>query len=600
MPRFQLAMLALVLTGLCRGAVVSEGNRAEEDLRRSQTGLQEAQRVARLGSWTLDLATSRVTWTEELYRMLRLDPSLPAPALAEQERIFTPESWQQLITAIEETIATAVPYEVELKTMRPDGSTGWIMARGAPQRDSHGDIVALCGIAQDITERKLVEQRIQFLAYYDSLTGLPNRALLQDRLVQAIAGAHRRDEHAAVLFFDLDRFKVINDSLGHAVGDLLLQNVAERLKCQVREHDTVARMGGDEFIIVLSMIHGTDDAVLVAERIVSAIAEEFEIQGRTLKVSCSLGISIYPQHGTDSETLIKNADAAMYAAKESGRNRFRFFTEETTAKVVEHSMLEHDLAMALQRNEIFLMYQPQVEIRTGRIVGLEALLRWHHPVLGLVPPDNFIRVAENSGLILPIGEWVLKAACAQVHAWQAEGLPPLSVAVNVSAIQFRQEGFKDLIQGVLRDSGIPPHYLELELTESLLTTNVDVMFALLNEMQAMGVKLAIDDFGTGYSSLSHLRQFPVGKLKIDRSFIRDVETSPDAAAIATAVISLAKTLNLRVIAEGVETEGQLAFLRSHDCDEIQGYYFSRPLRTNEVPALLRSTYGDTLAAYSGQ
>jgi diguanylate cyclase (GGDEF)-like protein len=591
-------MLALGITGLCLGAVVSEGRRAEDDLRRSRTGLEEAQRVARLGSWTLDLASGRVTWTEELYHMLGFDPSLPAPTLAEQERVFTPKSWQRLNTAIEETLASGVPYELELETVRPDGNTGWIMARGAPQRDAYGDIVALCGIAQDITDRKLVEKRVQFLAYYDSLTGLPNRTLLQDRLAQAIAGAHRRNEHAAVLFLDLDRFKIINDSLGHGVGDLLLKSVAERLKRQTRDQDTVCRMGGDEFIVVLSTIRDQAEAAIVAGRIVCAMDADFVIQGRTLKVSCSLGISIYPEHGTDSETLIKNADASMYGAKETGRNRFLFFTKEMNAKVLERSILEHDLRLAIERNEIFLMYQPQAEIRTGKIVGLEALVRWQHPVLGLVQPDKFIHVAENSGLILPIGDWVLRSACSQIHDWQAEGLPPVTVAVNVSPMQVHQENFREHVQQALSETGIAPQYLELELTESLLTKNATVMFSVLNEMKKMGVKLAIDDFGTGYSSLSQLRQFPVGKLKIDRSFIRDVETSPDAAVIATAVISLAKTLNLKVIAEGVETEGQLAFLRSHDCDEMQGYYFSRPLLGEDIPELLRSN--STMAAHAGR
>ena len=598
LPRLQLAMLALGITALCLGAVVSEGRQSDNDLRRSRAGLEEAQRVARIGSWTLDLATGRVTWTEQLFTMLGFDPALAPPAFPDQQRVFTPESWERLNREIEETLRTGVPYEIELETVRPDGSTGWIMARGGPQRDAYGDLVALCGIAQDITERKLVEKRVQFLAYYDSLTGLPNRSLLQDRLVQAIAGAHRRDEHAAVLFLDLDRFKIINDSLGHGIGDLLLKSVAERLKRQTRDQDTVCRMGGDEFIIVLSSIRDEADAAIVAERIVSAIDSDFDIQGRTLKVSCSLGISIYPEHGIDSEALIKNADAAMYGAKESGRNRFLFFTKEMNAKVVERSILEHDLRLAIERHEIFLMYQPQVEIRTGKIVGLEALVRWQHPVLGLVQPDKFIHVAENSGLILPIGDWVLRSACSQVRAWQAVGLPPVTVAVNVSSMQVHQENFRDLVQQALCETGIPPQYLELELTESLLTTNAELMFSVLNEMKKMGVKLAIDDFGTGYSSLSQLRQFPVGKLKIDRSFIRDVESSPDAAVIATAVISLAKTLNLKVIAEGVETDGQLAFLRSHDCDEMQGYYFSRPLLGKDIPELLRSDHA-TMAAHTG-
>jgi diguanylate cyclase (GGDEF)-like protein/PAS domain S-box-containing protein len=339
MPRLQFAMLALGLTGLCLGAIVSEGKRSEENLRSSEADLQEAQRVARLGSWTVETATGKVTWTDELYRMLGFDPSVRVPSLAERERILAPESWKRMNEEFE-TLRTGIPFELEIETVRPNGSTGWILIRGAPKRDAYGDLIGLCGIAQDITERKQVEKQVEYLAYFDSLTGLPNRRLLQDRLAKAIAGAQRRDERIAVLFFDLDRFKIINASLGHAVGDLLLQQVAERLKKQMHEQDTVARMGGDEFVIVLNSIHEPSDGALVAERIVRSIAAEFYIQGRTLKVSCSLGISVFPEHGEDSETLMKNADAAMQGAKENGHNQFRFFTDEMNAPVVEHSTLD--------------------------------------------------------------------------------------------------------------------------------------------------------------------------------------------------------------------------------------------------------------------
>ena len=306
-----------------------------------------------------------------------------------------------------------------------------------------------------------------------------------------------------------------------------------------------------------------------------------------MRISCSLGISIFPEHGADGETLIKNADAAMYSAKENGRNNFRFFTEDMNAQVVERLTLENSLRLALDKKELFLVYQPQMDIATGRITGLEALLRWQHPELGLVPPDKFIRIAENSGLIMPIGEWVLRTACSQARKWQDEGLPAVSVAVNVSAVQFRQEGFCELIRRVLHETGLAPQYLELELTESLLLANADVTFSVIQELKAMGLTLAIDDFGTGYSSFSYLKQFRVSKLKIDRSFIRDVAVNPDDAAITTAIISMAKSLNLKVIAEGVEDEAQMSFLRAHQCDEIQGYYFSKPLAVDKVADKLR-------------
>jgi len=445
----------------------------------------------------------------------------------------------------------------------------------------------LLATVRDITDRKVAEERIQYLAYYDALTGLPNRTLLQDRLAKTLAGARRQQDKVALLFLDLDGFKNINDSLGHSVGDLLLQEVAGRLKTWGREQDTVARLGGDEFLIMLTNAKDVPDAAVAAERLMDAMTAEFVVQGHFLKVNCSIGISIFPEHGTDCETLIKNADAAMYNAKECGRNNFRFFTEDMNTQVVERLTLENSLRLALEREEFFLVYQPQMDMATGTVTGLEALLRWQHPELGLVPPDKFIRIAENSGLIVPIGEWVLRTACAQAQQWQQEGLPAVTVAVNVSAIQFRQEGFCGFIRNVLRDTALAPQYLELELTESLLLANADLMLSVIQELKAMGLTLAIDDFGTGYSSFAYLRQFRVNKVKIDRSFIRDVAVNPDDAAITAAIISMAKSLRLKVIAEGVEDEAQMSFLLAHHCDEIQGYYFSKPLDVDRVAEKLR-------------
>ena len=445
----------------------------------------------------------------------------------------------------------------------------------------------LLATVRDITERKVAQERVQYLAYYDDLTGLPNRTLLQDRLTKALAGARRQKQKVALLFLDLDRFKDINDSLGHSVGDLLLKELAERLKRWAREQETVARLSGDEFVLMLTHLKDVPDAAVAAERLMDAITAEFVVQGHTLNVSCSVGISIFPEHGTDAETLIKNADAAMYSAKDNGRNNFRFFTADMNAQVVERLTLESSLRLALDRKQLFLVYQPQMDISSGRITGLEALLRWQHPELGLVPPDKFIRVAENSGLILPIGEWVLRTACSQARKWQEEGLPAVIMAVNVSAVQFRQEGFCDLIERVLHETGLAPPHLQLELTESLLLANADLMLSVVQELKAMGVTLAIDDFGTGYSSFSYLKQFRVSKLKIDRVFIRDVAVNPDDAAITTAIISMAKGLHLKVIAEGVEDEAQMSFLRVHQCDEVQGYYFSKPLAVDKVAEKLR-------------
>jgi diguanylate cyclase (GGDEF)-like protein/PAS domain S-box-containing protein len=492
------------------------------------------------------------------------------------------------IAELEQMLAeNGVVRGAEVEVYRRDGTKKWVLMNRRAVRNTEGNIALHEGTVEDISDRKAAEERVQYLAYYDELTGLPNRALLQDRLAKALASARRRKDKVALLFLDVDGFKIINDSLGHSVGDLLLQDVAERLKRWAREQDTVARLGGDEFLIVLTTAKDIPDVAVAAERLMDAMTAEFVVQGHSHSISCSVGISIFPEHGTDSEALIKNADAAMYFAKDQGRNNFRFFTEDMNAHVVERLTLEKGLRTALEKRELFLVYQPQIEIATGRITGLEALLRWQHPDLGLVAPDKFIRVAENSGLIVPIGEWVLRTACSQVRKWQDEGLLAVSVAVNVSAAQFRQKGFRELIGRVLRESGLASQYLELELTESLLLSNADVTFSVLRELKAMGLKLAIDDFGTGYSSLSYLRQFPVNKLKIDRSFVRDVAVNPDDAAITTAIISMAKSLSLKVIAEGVENEAQVSFLRTHHCDEIQGYYFSKPLTLDDVAAKLR-------------
>jgi diguanylate cyclase (GGDEF)-like protein/PAS domain S-box-containing protein len=478
----------------------------------------------------------------------------------------------------------------EVEVYCSDRTKKWVLMNLRAACDAESNIALYEGTVEDITDRKAAEERVQYLAYYDALTGLPNRTLVRDRLSKALASARRQEERVALLFLDLDRFKDINDSLGHSAGDLLLQEVAQRLKKWAREQDTVARISGDEFLIVLTKVKEISDAAVAAERLMDAMTPEFEIQDHSLCITCSLGISIFPEHGANAETLIKNADAAMYCSKDGGRNNYRFFTEDMNARVMERLTLERHLRLALEKKELFLVYQPQMDIGTGRTIGLEALLRWQHPELGLVPPDKFIRIAESSGLIIPIGEWVLRTACSQVRQWQDEGLLAVPVAVNVSAVQFRQEGFRDLISKVLQETHLASQYLELELTESLLLSNAHVTSSVLQELRAMGLKLAIDDFGTGYSSLSYLKQFPVNKLKIDRSFIREVAVNPDDAAITAAIIAMAKNLSLKVIAEGVENEAQMSFLRLHQCDEIQGYYFSKPLAADKVADKLRADY----------
>lgn len=479
---------------------------------------------------------------------------------------------------------------IEAEARCRDGSKKWLSLNIRAVHDADGKVVHFEGTAEDITERKIAEDRIQFLAYYDALTGLPNRTLFDLQFADILAAMRKEKKSAAVLLFEFARFKIMNDSFGHSFGDRLLRETADRMKRSVGEKDIVARVGGGEFAIVLTNIEDARTAMATAQRVIALMAAKFSIMGHSMNISFNIGTSIFPDHGTNAEELIQNADVALYSAKQDGPNEARLFSDEMNVPIMEQLTLEQGLGMALDRNELFLVYQPQVDIRTKTITGLEALLRWQHPKLGLVPPAKFIGIAEHSGLIVPIGEWVLRSACTQAKVWQEAGLPAVPIAVNVSAVQFRQQGFPDLVRRVLRDTRLDPKYLELELTESLLLTNADVMFSILQDLREMGVKLAIDDFGTGYSSLSYLRQFQVNRLKIDRSFVRDVANNSDDAAITTAIIKMAKALNLEVMAEGVETEAQMAFLRAQQCFDVQGYYFSKPVAVAMVvEQLLRAS-----------
>ncbi|OIP08014.1 MAG: hypothetical protein AUK53_10800 [Betaproteobacteria bacterium CG2_30_59_46] len=474
-----------------------------------------------------------------------------------------------------------------LRNYRKDGSMFWNELLVAPVRDEAGKVTHFVGIQNDVTERKRYESQLEHQANYDTLTGLPNRNLLQDRLGQTLAYVRRHERELALLFIDLDYFKNINDSLGHNAGDRLLKLVAVRLAGCVREGDTVSRQGGDEFVVILSDVAAEEDATLVTQKILHAMSEPFDVDGRELYVTCSIGIALYPKDGGDSETLLKNADAALYRAKDLGRNNAQFYAAEMNLKAMERLTLEDGLRHALEHNEFVVHYQPQVDLRTGEIIGMEALVRWQHPEQGLVSPARFIPVAEESGLIVPLGEWVLRTACIQNKAWQRAGLRPISVAVNLSARQFRQPNLVEVVVGILRETGLDPAHLELEVTESLVMQNVEVTIATLGRLKAMGIKLSIDDFGTGYSSLSYLKRFPIDTLKIDQSFVRDITTDPDDAAIAKTIISMAHDLQLRVIAEGVETEEQKSFLQQRHCDEMQGYFFSRPVPAEDFEVLLR-------------
>lgn len=450
-----------------------------------------------------------------------------------------------------------------------------------------GQPVGIVGMGRDITDRKESENTIEKLAYHDPVTGLPNRTLLYDRLQSAISRADRDDQGVAVLFLDLDRFKAVNDSLGHAIGDELLKMVAQRLQNCVRTSDTVARLGGDEFVVVISALDSDHAVGGVVLKILEDLAVRFKIDDCDLYITSSIGIALYPRDGHNVEELMKNADMAMYQAKEAGRNTCHYFSPELNMRATERLLLENTMRRALERQEFFLTYQPQMELSTGHIAGIEALLRWRHPDLGIVPPDSFIPIAEETGLIVPLGEWVLRAACKQALIWQQEGYPPLRIAVNVSARQFRQKNLALRIKAILAETGLDPALLELELTESSVMENPDEAILTLRSLKKMGITLSIDDFGTGYSSLSHLKHFPIDRLKIDRSFVKHVTRDQNDATIAEAIIALAHSMKLTVVAEGIEHGEQMEFMSQHRCDTMQGFYLSRPVPAAEFGDFLK-------------
>jgi len=478
-------------------------------------------------------------------------------------------------------------WQGEIHDRRKDGTLYPSALSISAVHDKAGRITHYVAVFSDITERKASEARIAFLAQHDSLTGLPNRALLHDRLDQALANAARQGTRIALLFLDLDRFKTINDSLGHMMGDQLLQGVALRLSGCVRETDTVSRQGGDEFLIVLTHVEMPDDAARVAEKILDRLRPPFDIDGQQLGTSFSIGIALYPEDGNTAESLMKNADTAMYHAKENGRNTYRFFDERMNVNALERLHLENGLRLAMENEEFLVYYQPQVDLASGRIIGAEALLRWFSGVMGGISPARFIPLAEECGLIVPIGEWVLHTACRQARKWQDEGLPAIPVAVNLSALQFRRADIVATVSRALQESGLQGCWLELELTESLLMQSGPEVEAILSRLKALGVRLSIDDFGTGYSSLAYLKRFPVDRLKIDQSFVRDITDDPDDAAIVRAIIQLGRSLRLEVIAEGTETPEQMDFLRYERCTAAQGYLFAPPLPAEAVTELLR-------------
>lgn len=470
--------------------------------------------------------------------------------------------------------------------IRRDGVEAAIEDSAAPIHDRRGQVIGAVMVFHDVSTARALSLRMSYLAQHDSLTALPNRILFNDRLTQATTRARRQRQKLAVLFIDVDRFKHINDSLGHASGDRVLQSIAQRLLTCVRSSDTVSRQGGDEFVILLSDVTRAPDAAVSAEKILHALSAPHAIDQNELHITVSIGIATYPDDGNDAETLLQNADFAMYHAKDCGRNNYQFFRSDMNVRAIERQSIENDLWHAIERQEFVLHYQPKVNLRTGAIVGAEALIRWRHPHRGLLEPSTFIPVAEECGAIVPIGRWVLREACRQGRAWQSAGLPRLHIGINISAVELRAKDFVEGVRVILTETGMDPRFLELELTETFLMEDSTATGSVLQALKDTGAHLALDDFGTGYSSLTYLKRFPIDTLKIDQSFVRDLATDPDDASIVGAVIAMGKSLQKRVVAEGVETREQLAFLREKDCPIGQGNFFSPPVPAAELVHLL--------------
>ncbi len=520
-----------------------------------------------LTGWALGEATGRPV--EQVFRLVDVstrEPVLSPMALAMRENRtvgLTPDSL----------------------LVRRDGTESAIEDSAAPIHDRLGRVTGAVMVFHDVSAARALTMKMAHLAQHDSLTDLPNRLLFNDRITQAISMAHRHGMSLAVLYLDIDRFKHVNDTSGHAVGDRLLQSVAARLLACVRASDTVSRQGGDEFVILLSAVAHAQDAAVAAEKMLAAVAEPHRIDGVDIYVSASIGIVTYPMDGTNADDLVKNADTAMYRAKDCGRNNYQFFTAEMNIHALDRHRLESDLRHALERREFEVHYQPKVDLRTGAVAGVEALIRWRHPKGRLIRPSQFISIAEESGLIVPIGKWVLREACRQARAWQVAGLGALSVAVNVSTVELRSQKFVDGVRSILEDTGLSAMYLELEITETFLMQDAITTARVLHELKDLGVRLALDDFGTGYSSLSYLKRFPIDALKIDRSFIKHLTTDASDASIVGAVVDMGRSMKMRVVAEGVETREQCSFLKKRGCPEAQGFYFSEPVIAEDLAGL---------------
>ena len=588
---------------------VLRANRAFLDLTQSQARLTNAQRIAQLGHWEWHVGTDAVQRSEEVCRILGRSPQeLPATHDAFLEVIHA-EDRHLVDDALYATLHRERPFSLDFRVVRPDGTVRIVHEQGELVYDAAGKPSFVQGTTQDITDRRLAEEKIHQLALYDTLTGLPNRHLFREQLNHAVARSERTGELLVMLSLDLDRFKRINDTLGHEVGDLLLKEAGTRLNDSVRQSDCVtrqdtdgrtcvARQGGDEFTVMLTNLAHAQDAAKVARRILDALSQPFHVAGNEVVLCASIGIAVYPLDGVDGESLLKNADAARNYAKQHGRNNYEYYDGNMNTSAVQKLTLESNLHKALERTEFSLFYQPKIDLVDRAVVGVEALIRWRHPELGLVSPAEFIPLAEETGLILAIGDWVLQTACAQIRAWRDAGLTPVPIAINLSAKQFHQQNICESVTRALQVYAVEPHLLELEITESAAMQDAEATTATLHKLKAIGVRIAIDDFGTGYSSLSYLKRFPIDSLKIDRSFVTELPGNQDDASIAQAVITMGHALRLKIVAEGVENEAQQDFLAANSCDEMQGYFFSRPLPADQCTLLLAQHELD-LAATNG-
>ena len=581
---------------------ITERKRSEEALRTSQLQLLEAMDLAHIVYWEFDPVAQTFVFNDPFYAFYGTTAEQEGGYLVSREdyakRFIHPDDiplYHQFVKENTLRPDTELFADLEHRIIRRNGEVRHILVRVRVIKDDSGRIVKRYGVNQDITERKLAGEKIQYLATHDVLTGLPNRSMFSQLLNHAIQMAQRYQRQFAVVFIDLDRFKIINDTLGHEAGDQLLQEIAVRLKQPLRAVDIVARLGGDEFVILIEEVSDSNQVATVARKILTSIIKPITLMGQECRITASMGICMYPKDAEDEQSLMKNADMAMYLAKEEGKNNYQFYSKNIQSKSLERLSIETNLRLALERNELSLHYQAKVDFKTNAITGVEALLRWQNPYLGSVTPTQFIPVAEETGLIIPIGKWVLKTACAQNVAWQKQGLPAVCMAVNLSLRQLTDDNLIDDIGTALNDSGMAPNQLELEVTESMVMYNPERMISVLAKIKSMGVRLAIDDFGTGYASLAQIKRFPVDTLKVDRSFVRNLPQDAEDKAITEAIIAMGKALSLTVVAEGVETVEQMNFLKEHSCDEMQGYYFSKPIMPEQFADLLRKHVSSPLS-----